>query len=96
MQNQLIFLCLKIACDSFNIGSGKGTSNMQILDEVQRHTGAMDIVKSPKRAGDPDQLIADISRTTEQLNWKPINSSIDKIVQTAVQWYKHTHRKDIN
>ena len=86
----------KIACDSFNIGSGKGTSNMQILDEVQRHTGAMDIVKSPKRAGDPDQLIADISRTTEQLNWKPINSSIDKIVQTAVQWYKHNHRKDIN
>jgi UDP-glucose-4-epimerase GalE len=86
----------KIACDSFNIGSGIGTSNMQILDEVQRHTGAMDIVKSPKREGDPDQLIADISRTTQQLNWKPTHSSIDKIVQTAVQWYKHNHRKEIN
>jgi UDP-glucose 4-epimerase len=43
--------------DSFNIASGNGLSNNEILQEVQKHTGAMDIVSSPKREGDPDTLL---------------------------------------
>ena len=82
--------------DSFNIASGNGLSNNQILQEVQKHTGAMDIVTSPKREGDPDTLIADISRSQNILGWKPTQSGIDNIVRTAVQWYKHLHKKEIN
>ena len=86
----------EIEYDCFNIASGNGLSNNQILKEVQKHTGAMDIVSSPKRAGDPDTLVADISRSQSILGWKPTQSGIDNIVRTAVQWYKHLHKKEIN
>jgi UDP-glucose 4-epimerase len=79
-----------------NIGSGVGVSNLQIVKEVARHTGAMDLFMDDRRPGDPDQLVADISRTKELLNWKPEHSSIDNIVRSAVQWYKQTNKKEIN
>ena len=85
-----------IQCESLNIGSGVGVSNLQIVKEVARHTGAMDLFMDDRRPGDPDQLVADISRTKELLNWKPEHSSIDNIVRSAVQWYKQTNKKEIN
>jgi UDP-glucose 4-epimerase len=85
-----------IQCESLNIGSGVGVSNLQIVKEVARHTGAMDLFMADRRPGDPDQLVADISRTKELLNWKPEHSSIDNIVRSAVQWYKQTNKKEIN
>ncbi len=83
-------------CETLNLGSGDGFSNKQIIDEVSKHTGAINIVPSPKRAGDPAKLVADISRTKQLLNWKPSHSSIDNVVRTAVQWYKTCNKKEIN
>jgi UDP-glucose 4-epimerase len=54
------------------------------------------VINAPRRAGDPPQLIADITRSKELLNWKPIHSSIDNVVRTAVQWYKTINKKEIN
>jgi UDP-glucose 4-epimerase len=86
----------KFTCESFNIGTGIGMSNKQILDAVQKHTGAMKIITREKRAGDPDKLIADISNTSTQLEWKPKLSTVDIIVRDAVKWYKQKHIKEIN
>ena len=68
-------------CESLNLGSGNGFSNKQIIDEVTRH---------------PAKLIADISRTKKILNWEPTHSSIGNVVRTAVNWYKHCNKKEIN
>jgi UDP-glucose 4-epimerase len=83
-------------CETLNLGSGNGFSNKEIIDEVSRHTGAINIISAEKRPGDPAQLIADISRTQKILNWKPSHSSIDNVVRTAVQWYKTCNKKEIN
>ena len=83
-------------CEAINLGSGTGFSNKQIVDEVAKHTGAIKVIDAPRRAGDPPQLIADITRSKELLNWKPIHSSIDNVVRTAVQWYKTINKKEIN
>jgi len=83
-------------CETLNLGSGNGFSNKEIIDEVSRHTGAINVITAEKRPGDPAQLIADISRTQKILNWKPSHSSIDNVVRTAVQWYKHCNKKEIN
>ncbi len=83
-------------CETLNLGSGNGFSNKQIIDEVSKHTGAINVINAPKRSGDPAKLIADISRTKSILNWKPVHSSIDNVVRTAVQWYKHCNKKEIN
>jgi len=84
-----------IDCASYNLGSGIPTSNKQLLDAVKKYTGDFKITVKPRRPGDPDSLVADISNTTKNLNWKPALSTIDKIVSTAVNWHKKAHKKEI-
>ena len=83
-------------CASYNLGSGIPTSNRELLNTVQKFTGAMKIKEENRRPGDPPVLVADISRTTKELNWKPTQSSIDNIVGTAVKWYNKINQKKIN
>ncbi len=63
---------------------------------MQKYAGKMEITINPRREGDPDQLIADISRVKAELNWDPVNSSIDNIVSTAVKWHNTINKKAIN
>ena len=79
----------------FNLGSGKSTSNQQLLDSVQRFTGKMNIDVHDNRPGDPAYLVADISKAKEILKWEPTQSSIDNVVGTAVKWYNKTHKSEI-
>ena len=81
--------------DVFNLGSGAGVSNKQLLETIQKYTGKMNIEFHDNRAGDPPYLVADISKAKETLKWTPTQSSIDNVVSTAVQWYNKVHKKDI-
>ena len=85
-----------LTSEIFNLGSGAPASNKQLLDTVQKYTGKMNIETWGNRPGDPAYLVADIDKVKKVLGWEPTQSSIDNVVSTAVQWYKHTHRKDIN
>jgi UDP-glucose 4-epimerase len=66
-----------------------------LLDSVKKFTGDFKINTKPRRPGDPDSLVADISNTMKYLNWQPQLSSIDKIVATAVNWHKKANKKEI-
>ncbi len=78
-----------------NLGSGSSTSNKQLLEMVQRHTGKMNISIEENRPGDPAYLVADINEAKKILGWEPTQSSIDNVVATAVKWYNKTHKKEI-
>lgn len=55
----------------FNVGTGKGSSVFEVLDEVRKVTGIdfeAEIVD--RRAGDPPRLAADVSRIEATLGWK--------------------------
>ena len=67
-----------------------------MLDSVQKYAGKMEIKINPRREGDPDMLIADISRTKQYLKWNPNNSSIDNIVATAVKWHNTINKQKLN
>jgi len=41
-----------------------------------------------RRAGDPQKLFSSIKMAEEKLNWSPKYSNIEKIVETAVLWYR--------
>jgi UDP-glucose 4-epimerase len=41
----------------------------------------------PRRPGDPDSLVADVSRAMTELGWRPVRSDIDSIVGSAVAWH---------
>ena len=78
----------------FNVGSGVPTSNMEIINEVQRHLGKIntEVVEARQEIS---YSLADISKAKEILDWTPTKSSIDKIVASAVKWYNMTHKKEI-
>ena len=83
-------------CERYNLGSGIGISNLELLETIQKYAGPMNIVEQPRRAGDPPTLIADVDKTLRELNWKPQHSAIDNIVKTAVKWYNKMHEKELN
>ena len=78
----------------FNIGSGIPTSNLEIINEVQRHLGKINTEIADAR-NELYYSLADITKAKEILDWTPAKSSIDKIVASAVKWYNMTHKKEI-
>jgi len=81
---------LKAGGDSqyLNLGTGTGYSVMEVIDTVRRISGKpVTIEIQPRRAGDPSELVARASRATDVLGWKPQDSSLDNIVETAWRWH---------
>jgi UDP-glucose 4-epimerase len=79
------------ASDVFNIGTGTGYTNWEVIRTVQRISGVdFPVEVKPRRAGDPVTLIADATRLREQLGWQPKCSDLDTIVGTAWEWHR-TH-----
>ena len=76
--------------DIFNIGSGTGYSNKQIVDTIEKVTGQkVNITYGPRRAGDPATLVANISKAQELLPFNP-KFSLEYIISTAYDWHlKH-------
>jgi len=56
--------------DSFNVGTGKGTSVREIVEEVRKVTGLpFKETVLDRRAGDPPQLIGSPKRINEEMGW---------------------------
>ena len=73
----------------YNLGSGKGYSNKQILEAVKKVTGKNFEVKyGPRREGDPPTLLASSEKIKKELGWDPKYKSIEEIVTTAWKWYQ--------
>lgn len=74
---------------SFNLGSSTGFSNLQMLQAARKVTGqAIPMVMGPRRAGDPGTLVAASKEAREILNWQPEYDDVEKIIQTAWNWYQ--------
>ena len=70
-----------------NCGYGRGFSVLEVLDAVDRVTNLkLDRRLEPRRAGDPDALIADNSRILATLPWRPRRDDLDTIVADALAW----------
>jgi UDP-glucose 4-epimerase len=56
----------------YNLGSGSGYSVREVVAAASAATGhQIPFIDSPRRAGDPAVLIADISKAKAQLGWEP-------------------------
>jgi UDP-glucose 4-epimerase len=72
---------------SFNLGTGIGYSVKQVIDEAARITALpINIHQAPRRAGDPERLIADGSKASAALGWKPQYSDLTSIIKDAWAW----------
>jgi UDP-glucose 4-epimerase len=72
----------------FNLGTQSGYSNLEVIRAVEKVTGQkVKYTLGPRRAGDPDKLIASSKKAKDVLGWKPQRDLI-KIVQDAWGWEK--------
>lgn len=70
-----------------NLGTGTGTSIMEIIKSAEKVTGKKCKYEfSERREGDPAILFADNNMAIEILNWQPHYTDIDAIIQTAWNW----------
>ena len=77
----------------FNLGNGVGFSVKEVVDVARSVTGhPIPQVISPRRAGDPAQLIASSQKAIDVLGWKPKYNDLHTIVASAWAWHKsHPH-----
>lgn len=73
---------------AYNVGTGKGYSNKEVIDMVKKVSGIQVAVEeSPRRPGDADMLIADVTNIKKDLGFIPQYSNLETIIQTAWKWH---------
>jgi len=80
----------------YNLGSGRGYSNQEIIEMAREVTGH-DIPVNPadRRDGDANRLVASYEKIKHELGWEPANSQLDNILRTAWEWHsKQSHLYD--
>jgi len=76
--------------DILNIGTGRGVSVRQILNEVARAVGwPVPAIEADSPPGDPARIVADVRRAQQMLGWKPVQSDLRNIVESALSWYRN-------
>jgi UDP-glucose 4-epimerase len=72
----------------YNLGTGKPTSNREVIRAVEKIVGKpVKVIESPRRPGDPPSLYADSSKAKTELGWKVKFPDIESIVATAWKWH---------
>lgn len=76
--------------DIFNLGNGVGFTVKEVIETARKVTEhPLPAVISPRRAGDPAQLIASSEKAKTILGWKPQHADIEEIIATAWKWHKN-------
>jgi UDP-glucose 4-epimerase len=75
----------------YNLGTGRPTSNREVIRAVEKASGRrISVTERPRRPGDPPALYADSAKARNELGWTPRFPDIESIVATAWRWHS-TH-----
>lgn len=73
-------------CEEINLGTGNGTSVLQLRDAFVKASGIdVPYVIDPRRPGDPDEVYADASKAERLLGWKA-KRGIDEMCADTWRW----------
>lgn len=74
--------------DQFNLGTGQGYSNLEVIKMVEKVTGKnIKIENKPRRVGDPSTVYADNAKAKNLLGLDPKYSDLETIIKTAWDWH---------
>lgn len=75
-------------CFAYNVGTGRGSSVSEVVSAAMEVTGRMVPIKySPRRAGDPAALVADVIKIKAELGFLPKHSDLQTILRTSWNWH---------
>lgn len=88
----LQFLLAEDRSDAFNLGTGSGHTVRQVVEMVERVSGAkVPRADAPRRDGDPPALVAVADKARSVLGWRPELPDLESIVKTAWDWHVRHH-----
>ena len=80
----------------FNCGYGKGYSVKEVVDITNKITGGTIKFKYGKRRlGDAENLVSDISKFHQYIDWAPRYNDLSTIIETAINWEKKLNAKGL-
>ncbi|MBN1287155.1 MAG: UDP-glucose 4-epimerase GalE [Anaerolineae bacterium] len=73
----------------YNLGTGKGFSNLEVVEAARDVTGRpVPVEFGPRRPGDLAVLVAANDRVCAELGWEPRYTDLREIIQTAWDWHR--------
>lgn len=73
----------------FNLGNGVGFTVKEVIETARKVTGhAIPAQVTPRRAGDPAQLVASSEKAKTVLGWKPQYDDLETIIASAWKWHE--------
>jgi len=82
--------------DVFNIGTGQGTTVLQIIHAFESITGVkLNYSIGPRREGDVEQVWGDVTKSTQKLGWTAA-LGIGEMMQSAWEWEKYIKENPLN
>ena len=73
---------------AINLGTGKGHSVKEVIGAVERMAGGpVPTQAAQRRTGDPSILLADPTKASQVLSWRPYYTTLDAIVESAWRWH---------
>ncbi|MBQ4119337.1 MAG: UDP-glucose 4-epimerase GalE [Clostridia bacterium] len=76
-------------CEAFNLGTGNGTSVLQLREAFVKASGIdVPYVIDPRRPGDPDEVYANADKAREVLGWEA-KFGIDEMCRDTWNWQKN-------
>jgi UDP-glucose 4-epimerase len=70
-----------------NCGYSHGFTVLEVIAAVKRVAGrSFDVRYSPRRPGDPPEIVADSTKIRTRLGWQPQHDDLDQIVRHALDW----------
>lgn len=81
--------------DVFNLGTGKGSSVLEVIAAFEKATGVkLNYQIGAPRPGDVEQVWGDVSKSTEKLGWKT-ELGLDEMMSSAWAWEKYIAQNPI-
>jgi UDP-glucose 4-epimerase len=75
--------------DVFNIGTGRGTSVLEVINAFEQSTGVkLEYTIGPRRTGDVEQVWGDATKSSEKLEWKT-ELGIGEMMASAWAWEEY-------
>lgn len=82
------------ASEIFNLGTGQGSSVMQLADAVSKVAGKeVPRVIAERRPGDPPILVASAEKAQDVLGWQPKRSDLESILTSAWDWFQREAKR---
>jgi UDP-glucose-4-epimerase GalE len=78
----------------FNLGTGQGSSVMQLADAVSKVAGKeVPRVIAERRPWDPPILVASAEKARDVLGWQPKRSDLESILTSAWDWFQREAKR---